>query len=150
MKSWPKVKLGQIIICPLFGFYLLLLAPLYTILTHFVFVINFSHNMLHLWKTSSWKLNDLDLTYQCHPRSNFIRWTGRPYMPYYMCFIQTFIIRCTVSGILAEIDHKIGPFWPSKWPLNWIHTFHILGQDWFNNKEATWCNKFGQHFITTE
>ena len=27
-------------------------------------------------------------------------------MTYYMCFIQTFIIRCTVSEILAEIDHK--------------------------------------------
>ena len=25
-------------------------------------------------------------------------------MTYYMCFIQTFIIRCTVSEILAEID----------------------------------------------
>ena len=30
----------------------------------------------------------------------------RPYMIYYMCFIQTFIIRCTVSEILVEIDHK--------------------------------------------
>ena len=29
-------------------------------------------------------------------------------MIYYMCFIQTFIIQCTVSEILAEIDHK-GP-----------------------------------------
>ena len=29
---------------------------------------------------------------------------------YYMCFIQTFIIPCTVSEILAEIDHK-GPNW---------------------------------------
>ena len=29
-------------------------------------------------------------------------------MTYYMCFIQTFIIQCTVSEILAEIDHK-GP-----------------------------------------
>ena len=24
-------------------------------------------------------------------------------------------------------------------------TFHILGQDWFHNKEATWCQTFGQH-----
>ena len=31
-------------------------------------------------------------------------------MTYYMYFIQTFIIRCTVSEILAEIDHK-GPNW---------------------------------------
>ena len=23
--------------------------------------------------------------------------------------------------------------------LNWFHTFHILGQDWFHNKEATWA-----------
>ena len=39
---------------------------------------------------------------------------------------------------------QIGPFWPWKWPLEWFHTFHILGQDWFHNKKATWCNKFGQ------
>ena len=67
-------------------------------------------------------------------------------MTYYMYFIQTFIIRCTVSEILAEIDHK-GPNWTIswKWPLEWFHTFNILGQDWFHNKEATWCNKFGQH-----
>ena len=31
-------------------------------------------------------------------------------MTYYMYFIQTFIIQCTVSEILAEIDHK-GPNW---------------------------------------
>ena len=31
-------------------------------------------------------------------------------MTYYMYFIQTFIIRCTVSEILAEIDHK-DPNW---------------------------------------
>ena len=31
-------------------------------------------------------------------------------MTYYMYFIQTFIIWCTVSEILAEIDHK-GPNW---------------------------------------
>ena len=29
-------------------------------------------------------------------------------MTYYMYFIQTFIIRCTVSEILAKIDHKSG------------------------------------------
>ena len=31
-------------------------------------------------------------------------------MTYYMYFIQTLIIRCTFSEILAEIDHK-GPNW---------------------------------------
>ena len=31
-------------------------------------------------------------------------------MTYYMYFIQTLIISCTVSEILAEIDHK-GPNW---------------------------------------
>ena len=31
-------------------------------------------------------------------------------MTYYMYFIQTFIIRCTVSEILAKIYHK-GPYW---------------------------------------
>ena len=35
---------------------------------------------------------------------------GHNYMTYYMYFIQTFIIWCTVSEILAEIDHK-GPNW---------------------------------------
>ena len=44
----------------------------------------------------------------------------------------------------------IGPFWPWKWPLEWFHTPHILGQDWFHNKEATWCNTFWQLFDTTE
>ena len=64
-------------------------------------------------------------------------------------FLQTFIIRCIVSEILAEIDHK-GQNWTFltlKMTLEWFHTFHILGQDWFHNKKATWCNKFGQHFV---
>ena len=108
--------------------------------------------------------------------------TERPYMTYYMHFIQTLIIRCTVSGILAEIDHKDpnwiflalkmtfraspylsyfstglvspqtliirctvteilaeidhkGPFLPLKWPLEWFHTFHIIGQDGFTTKK---------------
>ena len=86
MRSWPKVKLGKVIICPHVGLSTLIGPTIY----HFnpfymsekfkdievnrvyyitVFIINFSHNMLHLWKTASWKLNDLDLTYQCHPRS---------------------------------------------------------------------------------
>ena len=42
----------------------------------------------------------------------------------------------------------IGPFWPWKWHLEWFHTFYILGQDYFHNKEATRCNTFGQHFVT--
>ena len=60
-------------------------------------------------------------------------------MTYYMCFIQTFIIRCTVSEIFAEIDNK-GPNWTFltlKMTLELFHTFHILGQDSFHNKEAT-------------
>ena len=58
-------------------------------------------------------------------------------------------MQCTVSEILAEIDHKGDSI-----PFHTIHilghTIHILGQDWFHNKEATGCNKFGQHFVTTE
>ena len=53
-------------------------------------------------------------------------------MTYYMQVIQTVIIRCTVSEILAEIDQK-GP----NLPLKRFHTFHMLGKDWFHNKEAT-------------
>ena len=60
-------------------------------------------------------------------------------MTYYIYFIQTFIIRCIVSEILAEIDHK-GPNWTFltlKMTFRVISYFHILGQDWFHNKEAT-------------
>ena len=36
------------------------------IIYHFLymFLVNISHKILHLWKTANWKLNDLDLTYQ--------------------------------------------------------------------------------------
>ena len=67
-------------------------------------------------------------------------------MTYYMYFIQTFIIQCIVSEILAEIDHK-GPNWTFltlKMTFRVIPYLHILGQDWFHNK------KFGQHFVTIE
>ena len=53
-------------------------------------------------------------------RSNFIKLTGRPYMTYYTCFIQTFI-RYTVTEILAEIAHK-GPNWTFL-TFEWFHTF---------------------------
>ena len=43
-------------------------------------------------------------------------------MTYYMYFIQTFIIRCIVSEILAEIDHK-GPNWTF---LTLIMTFGVI------------------------
>ena len=43
-------------------------------------------------------------------------------MTYYMYFIQTFIIRCIVSEILAEIDHK-GPNWTF---LTLIMTFRVI------------------------
>ena len=41
-----------------------------------------------------------------HPRSKIIRWTERPYNIYFMCFIQTLVITCTVSEILTQIDRK--------------------------------------------
>ena len=69
-------------------------------------------------------------------------------MTYCMYFIQTLIIRCTVSEILAEIAHK-GPNC-LKITFRVIPYFSYLGQDWFHNKEATICNKFGKHFVTTE
>ena len=53
-----------------------------------------------------------------------------------MYYIQTFIIRCTVSEILAEIDHK-GTYLTSREKMTFPHTFYILGLDWFHNKEAT-------------
>ena len=59
-------------------------------------------------------------------------------MTYYMCFIQTFIIQCTVSEILPEIDHE-GPnmtLVTLKMTFKPI-PFYILGQHWFHNKEAT-------------
>ena len=70
-------------------------------------------------------------------------------MTYYMYFIQTFIIQCTVSEILAEIDNK-GPNWTFltlKMTFRVIPYLSYFGQDWFHNKEATGCNKFGQHFV---
>ena len=72
-------------------------------------------------------------------------------MTYYMYFIQT-LIRCTVSEILAEIDHKC----PNRTFLTLKMTFRVIPQlsyfrqDWFHNKEAAFCNKFWQHFVTTE
>ena len=51
-------------------------------------------------------------------------------MTYYMCFVQTLILRCTVSDILAQIDHK-GPnltFLTLKSTFRAIPHFHILGQ----------------------
>ena len=43
-------------------------------------------------------------------------------MTYYMYFIQTFIIRCIASEILAEIDHK-GPNWTF---LTFKMTFRVI------------------------
>ena len=64
--------------------------------------ITYNQCLFYLWKTASWKLNDLYLNFQCHPMSNVIWWTERPYMTYYMRFIQTLIIRCTVYDIPVE------------------------------------------------
>ena len=72
----------------------------------------------------------MTLTFQCNQKS---------YMTYYMYLIQTLIIICTVSEILAEIDHK-GPNWTFltlKMTFRVIPYLHILGQVWFHNKEAT-------------
>ena len=65
----------------------------------------------------------------------------------------------------TNFDHTMYRFWDISWNRlqrskldlsdlendlqrypRWFHTLHILGQDWFH-KEATWCNKFGQHLI---
>ena len=54
--------------------------------------------------TLIWPLNDI----QGQILSGKLK--GHIYMIYYMYFIQTFIIRCTISEILAKIDHK-GPNW---------------------------------------
>ena len=43
-------------------------------------------------------------------------------MTYYMYFIQTFIIRCIISEILAEIDHN-GSNWTF---LTLIMTFRVI------------------------
>ena len=51
-----------------------------------------------------------DLSMSSKVKLNPIRWTERPYMPYYVCFIPTVIIQCTFTEILAEIYHK-GPNW---------------------------------------
>ena len=34
--------------------------------------------------------------------------------------------------------------------IEWLHTIYILGQYWHHSNEATWHNKIGQHFGTTE
>ena len=64
--------------------------------------------MHHSEDTSHYKLNYLDFTFKGHPRSWVMRSTKIPHMTYYMCFILTLVITCTVSEILVHINHK-GP-----------------------------------------
>ncbi len=71
----------------------------------------------------------------------------------YMCFIQTLIITCTVSEILAQIDHK-DPNWTflalHKGHLYWFRSLHISSQYWHHPNEIAWCKINGQHFSTAE
>ena len=93
----------------------------------------------------------LDLTFKGHPRSKVMRWTERPYIIYYMCFIQTLVTTCTVSEILTQVDRKGQNriFRPWKWPLEWFHSLHILAQHCYYPIEASSCKTNGQHFGTT-
>ena len=94
--------------------------------------MTFGHNVRHYEKqpaknavTLNWPFNVIQL-----------------YMTSYKCLIETLVIACTVSEILAQIDQN-----PTlKLPLEWFHIFHIVWQDWFHTKEPTWCNTIGQHF----
>ena len=89
----------------------------------YVFLINYGQNVLSLWNIASWKRNDLDLPCQFHQRSNVKMWSERPYMTYYMYFIQTLIIWCTV--------YEKQPLERSAtliWPLNVIQCQRSQGQ----------------------
>ncbi len=68
-------------------------------------------------------------------------------MTSYTCFIQTLVITCTVSEILAQIDDKGLVF---KGHLYWFHSLHISSQYWHHPNEVAWCKINGQHFSTAE
>ena len=100
----------------------------------YVFNTNFDHMMHGLWDTICWKLCDLNLTFKDH--IIYVNW--KIFLWLYMRFI------------LAQIDHK-GPNWTF---LTLKMTFRVIPhlsylQIWLY-REDKWCNKFGQHFVTTE
>ena len=74
-------------------------------------------------------------------------------MTSYMCFIETLLITCTVSEILAQIDHK-GPNWTflalNKVHLCWFHSLHISSQYGHHPNDVAWCKINGQHFSNAE
>ena len=73
----------------------------------YVYQINSGHNMHGLWNTAHWRLDDIELTFQCYPRSS--SWGKLKehtlYMIYHTgtCFIPFIIIRCTI--------YDVKPFW---------------------------------------
>ena len=50
--------------------------------------------MHNLWDPAHLKLNDLDFTFQDNPK--VMRSTERQYMTFYMCCMQTLVIRCII------------------------------------------------------
>ena len=49
--------------------------------------------------TAHYKLKYLDLIFKGRPRAKVMKSTERPYMTYYMCFIETCVITCTIQKI---------------------------------------------------
>ena len=83
---------------------------------------NIYHTIYSLWDATCWKLCDLYLTFNGHIRSEVLVQTERLYMTMYMWFIETFVMACIVSDILAPIDHK-GHNWTF---LNLTMTFRVI------------------------
>ena len=60
-----------------------------------------------------------------------------------MCFIKILVIACTVSEILAQIDHK-GPNWTFLTLKMAFRVIPHLSYVWIG------FTQIGQHFVTTE
>ena len=78
-------------------------------------------------------------------RVNFcqVNWKA---MIYYMHFIQHLIIRCTVSEILAEIDHK-GPNWTFR-TLKMIPYLSYFRTRFLSQQRSYMMYTFRQPFVT--
>ena len=78
-----------------------------------------------LWYTAKLIPNDLVLTFQCHPRSNVMGQTERPYMIYYMCFMQNLIRRCSMQEMQPFESHVT-----LIWPWNGYPILSIVEVNW--------------------
>ena len=110
---------------------------------------NLSHSWSVLWCYIIYSLF-IPVYLTASTRSKVLISTERLYMTLYMCFIETLVMTCTVSEILALIDHK-SPNWTF---LTLKVTFRvILHLSYFrtglvSHKAYTWCkNVYGTSLL---